>query len=217
MPLVLLGVVLVAYASWFFLDLPTESEILGRAQNVFTEYGLVAAPLGAFLESLMFVGWYVPGGTVVLLGVIFAGDDIPRVILTVILATLGLLSGYTVNYLLGKYGWYRVAERLGLAPSLHQAQRRLEERGWLAIFLTYWQPGFASLTSTAAGVLQMPFKTFFSASLVSLIFWSTIWGLIAYFFGDEALDILSLRFIIILLVAWIGWSIISRKYLHKDA
>lgn len=217
MPLVLLVIVAVAYVSWFFLDLPSETELLSRTQHIFLEYGLIVAPLGAFLEALMFVGWYVPGGTVVLLGVIFAGDDVGRVVLTVILATAGLFSGYSVNYALGRYGWYRLFTKLGLAPSLKQAQHRLEKRGWLAIFLTYWQPGLASLTSTAAGVLQIPYKTFASYSLASLIFWDTMWGMIAYFFGDEAMDLLSLRFIIVLLVAWMGWSIISRKYLHKDA
>ena len=217
LPLVLLGIVLVAYLSWYVLDLPQEGELIASTESVFLRYGLIMVPLGAFLEALMLVGWYVPGGTVVLLGVIFSGDDISRVILVVILGTVGLLAGYICNYILGKYGWYKLGVRLGLGASLDDAKTRLERRGARAIFFTYWQPGLASLTSTAAGILHMPFKKFLSYSIPSLVFWDIMWGLVAYFFGDEAMDVISLRFVVLIIFLWIGWTVLNRwKYLRHE-
>ncbi len=217
LPLILLAIVLLAFVSWEVFNLPSEGELLTATEDIFIRYGLYIVVLGAFLEALMLVGWYVPGGTVVLLGVIFARGDIERVIWVVILGSLGLLAGYIINYILGKYGWYRLGVKLGLAASLEDAQRRLENHGAKAIFFTYWQPGLASLTSTAAGILHMPFKKFVTYSVPSLLFWDSAWGLVAFYFGDEAFEIISLRFMLVLLMVWIAWTVVTRWRAQRHA
>ena len=196
---------------WQIFGLPSGDELLSIIRNFFEKYGLIVVFVSAILEALLFIGWYFPGSTVIFLGVILAAPNPIRAALVVLLVTAGLLIGYTGNYLLGRYGWYRVLLKIGSRGALDEYQRRLERHGGLAIWATYWQPGLASLTSTAAGILNYPFRSFFLHSLAAVAVWDLFWGFIAYFFGEAALSALGIRFILLIIVGVIAIRLIKKS------
>jgi membrane protein DedA with SNARE-associated domain len=210
-PIVFLFVFASLYFVWELLDLPTEEVLLGIARNYFERYGLITVFIGAFVEGLLLIGWYFPGAIVILAALLLAGNN-PWAAAQVLMATMaGLSIAYVVNFLLGKYGWYRLLVAFGLREGLERAKARLTKYGLSAIFTTYWQMNLASLTSTAAGILHFPAAKFAIISVVACVAWITFWGSMIFFLGQAATALVSLRVIIAVIAAWIVGRVIYAR------
>lgn len=202
-PLLLFGVFLSLYVVWLLLDLPSEQEIVATAKNYFARYGLVTVLVSAMLEGLLVVGWYFPGTLVMAVGLILASHDATRFIQTGAFAALGVLTAYVINFAVGKYGWYRLLLAFGLREPLARAQEKLARFGLSVVFTTYWQINLASLVSTAAGILQFPFRVFLLASAVAVALWMSFWCSVFYIVGPAAMTLVGLRFVLIAIGSWI--------------
>jgi len=211
LPLFFLAFAITSYVIWKILELPSEADIIQVARNYFDRYGLITLLISSLLEGLLLIGWYYPGSLVIFLGVIFAGKNIPNVIEAVAIITLGLFTAFTINFFLGKYGWYRLLLNVGLKKSLESAQGRLTKYGLKAIYISFWHPNLAALTSTAAGILQFPFKKFIYNSLAATILWNIFWGTLVYILGEASLTLIGLRFIIISTTVWIAYQFWSKN------
>ncbi len=207
LPVSVLGVFLVIYLAWRFFALPPEAEILEIARFYFDKYGLAILLVSALVEGTVLVGWYYPGSLIIFLGVILAGKDITKVVEAVAAITVGLFFAYILNFLAGKYGWYRLLLKFGLRDALEDAKARVAKHGAVAIFLSYWQPNLAALVATSAGILDFSFKTFFFYSLVAVILWNTFWGTLVYFIGEGALSLVGIRFVLLAIFVWIIYRI----------
>ncbi|OGG43203.1 hypothetical protein A2841_03485 [Candidatus Kaiserbacteria bacterium RIFCSPHIGHO2_01_FULL_48_10] len=202
-PLFCLSVVLVLYAAWFLFDLPPKDELIEIVKEYLARYGYPLVFVGSFLEALLLIGWYFPGSLIIFLSVILASSPFSAAV-SVFFVTLGLYSGYGVNFLLGKYGWYRLLLAFGIRRQLDEAQIKLSKYGIRAIFASYWNPGLASFISTAAGILQYPVKKFLIFSLIAVSLWDIFWGTLVYSMGERALyTFLSLPFVFVAVVIWI--------------
>ena len=211
LPLIFLGVAVSLFFVWKIFNLPPQEKLIEIARSYFDAYGLITIFISSILEGVLLVGWYYPGSLVIFLGVIFAGHDAVRVTEVISVVTAGFFIAYALNFSLGKYGWDRGLLVLGLREALERAQRRLANYGLRVIFLTYWHPNLAGLTSTAAGILHIPFKKFFFYSCISAILWNIFWGSLVYFLGEQALTLIGFRFVLIILGIWILVRIFSEK------
>ena len=146
------------------------------------------------------------------MGVIAAGKDLPRVFIILVLVSLAFFTSYTINYFLGRHGWYKLFVKFGLTKLLDKYKNRLEKQGLSLIFFTYWIPSFAALTATAAGILRIDLKKFLIYSFFGIIIWSLFWGTLIYFLGQAALEILGLKFVVIFFAIWIGFIIFRHLY-----
>lgn len=207
LPLVLFLIFAVLYGIWRLFDLPEETELVALAREQFVRYGTLAVFLSAFLEGLLFVGWYYPGGVVIFLGVSLAAGDPTRVAVTVLTVAFGLILSHALNYTLGRYGWYRLFSMLGFESSLQEMRERVLRRGVSVIFLSYWSPNLASFAATVAGILRYPVKVFLPISVLSAVFWSGLWGIFATVFGETALSLLRFPVILSGLAIWILYRI----------
>ncbi len=149
-------------------------------------YGLQLVFLGSFLEALLLVGLYFPGSLVIFLGVGLASSG-TEAFVSVLAVSAGMFGGYLLNYMLGRYGWYRVLLRLGLRPGIERAQHKMQQSDVRYIFYTFWNPGLAAFTTTAAGILQQPPKRFFYLCVAAIVVWNTFWGVLVYSLGRDAL------------------------------
>jgi membrane protein DedA with SNARE-associated domain len=197
------------------LGLPNDKEaLIAILRGYIQTYGFAVSIMGAFLEGLLLIGWYFPGSFIIFLTVILAGN-IPDTIEAVCVVTLGMYSAYVVNYLLGKYGWYRVLAQFGMEPAVADARKKIERYGTRAIFMTFWNPGLASFTSTAAGIITYPYIRFLVEALIALLVWNTMWGTIAYFIGMRVLNLLFNWYMIGAILA--GWYAMQLYERWKDA
>jgi membrane-associated protein len=214
-PLIFLIIFTLLIFLWRLFGLPSNDELFVIIKNSFDEYGYFIMFVSAVAEGFIFAGVYYPGSFIIFLAVLLA-ENIFQFGITVLVVALGLLLAYTINFMLGKYGWYRLLIALGLRESVEKAQKRLTKHGLIGIFLSYWMPNIASLTATAAGIMHYPFKKFLLYSLGAVIFWNLFWGLIVYTFGEVVLNIVGIPFFIAIIFGWIALNFISSRMKKKQ-
>lgn len=180
----------------FFIrsKIPNTERLLATIEGLYGTIGYPLILLAAIAEATFLLGFYVPGSAVVLLGAALSRTGVVAFPLVYLLGTCGLVTGYTINYFLGKYGWYHILTQLGFEKGIEKAQEKIITHGRRAIFLGYILPSSASFFSTAAGVLGMPFKKFLITSIVAQSFWSLLWGTLAFFFGVSLVEFLLKNF-----------------------
>ncbi|VVB79617.1 SNARE associated Golgi protein [uncultured archaeon] len=215
-PISLFIVYTIVVLIWNLLKLPVGEELVLITTNYFNHYGLVTVLIGALLEGFFIVGQYFPGGLIIFLGVISAGPNILRAAQVVLVVDVAFAIAYSLDYLVGRYGWYKIFMKFGLKHSLENAQDKLKKRGLSTILLSYWEPNLSSIMATAAGVLKLPFRKFFYYSLCGILIWETFWGVLVFNLGNRALDImnLGLGYMFIILLVWI-LIIIIVEYFRK--
>lgn len=199
------------YLLWIVFDLPSQDETVALAHVYFEKYGLITIFVSAILESILMMGWYYPGSLVIVLGAVLAGDDLVQLSFVWLLTTLGFIMSYVLNFYVGKHGWYRLISALGFREALEKAKSQLVTYGPRAIFLTYWHPNLAALTSTAAGILSIPFRTFILYSIAATIPWNIAWTTLAYFLGERAIDAIGPKFVLAFIAMWVLVILVRKR------
>lgn len=187
LPLLLSFAVLTVVTIWHLFDLPSDAELMRIASALFDTYGYLAVFVSAVLEGALVVGLYYPGALVIFLSVLLAGHDVARVATIVLVVTSAFSLGLSIDYVLGKYGWYRLLLKVGLRHELEKAEARFAARGALAIALTAWDINVSSFTATAAGILRYPYRRFLTYTFCAFLVWNSVWATVIYFIGNEAL------------------------------
>ncbi len=132
-----------------------------------------------FVECSLFVGFVFPGETALVLGGVLASGAVPgsgrvSVVALCVLATLGAVLGDSVGYAIGRrYGSAVQNSRLGLVVGPQRwrtAEGFLRRRGGPAVFLGRFTALLRALVPSAAGMSQLPFRTF--------VVWNAAGGLV---------------------------------------
>ncbi len=213
--IILLYVLLALFERIFHFS--SRDMFLGFLMKQFDRHGYWLVFVAALIEGFFIIGNWFPGGVVIFLGVISAGQDIKRVVIVVSLVCIAFLISYYLNYLVGKYGWYKLFVGLKLKESLEKAQKRVEKQAFNAIILSYWEPNIASVTATAAGILFLPLKKFLPYSLFAIVMWNTAWGMLVHKLGERALKLTGKKYIIGALLIWIAVIVVKELVKSKKA
>jgi membrane protein DedA with SNARE-associated domain len=214
-PLILLAIYLSMYIIWKVLGLPTDEQMLIVVREWFLKYGLSIVFISALIEGFLLLGQYFPGGFIIFLGVISAGKNVFRATEVVLVVCCAFFIAYTLNYWVGKYGWYKLLIKFGLGQQLEKSKNTLTKQGLNTIFFSYWEPNLASLTATAAGILHIPLGKFLLYSSMGIILWNIFWGVLVYTLGESALNIVGLKWVLIIFVLWIGVILLKKYFFDK--
>jgi membrane protein DedA with SNARE-associated domain len=201
----------IAAVMYFKGKLPPADELITIITGFYASYGYIVVFLSALLEAIFLLGFYFPGSAAILLGAVTAKSGVVFLPFIILLGTFGLTLGYCLNYMLGKYGWYKVLAKFGTQHALHEAEQKLKKHKHKALLLGYIAPNSGALLSTAAGILKLPFKNFLLLTVISQLFWSTVWGIVAYTFGSTFVELFLTYFSAIvagLIIAWVVWRIL---------
>lgn len=204
----------IAAVMYFKGKLPPAAELIAIITGFYATYGYLIVFLSGFIEAIFLLGFYFPGSAAILLGAVTAKSGAVSLPMIILLGTIGLTLGYSLNYALGKYGWYKILEKFGVHPALNEAQKKLEQHKYKALMLGYISPNSGSLLSTAAGILKLPFRQFLIMTSVSQLFWSSVWGIIAYIFGATFVELFLKYFSVIVtsvIVVWVLWKVFLQK------
>lgn len=206
-PLICLGIY-VAVLVFLYGALPSSDEIVDHLQNLYGRFGYEIIFLGAFLEGALVIDLFIPGASIVIFGAVFSRTGVIEFPLYLLSAFLGFTLGFFVDYLLGYFGFSNLFKKLGMGQELEQAKEKLRKMGGKAFLLGYFHPDVATLFVTAAGIIRLPLREFFIYNLIAGSVWLIFWSSIAYFVGDELIDLIRRFFIAVLIVSSLLWLII---------
>lgn len=206
LPIVFLAAVLLGRLLWQVFDLSDNDYVIKVASNYYAAYGYWVVLIGALAEGFLFLNWYVPGSIVVVMGVVFASQNNQNVFLIVGIIILGFFITSIINYVLGRFGWYHVFMKLGLKQPLERVKSRVKNKGLPIIFSTYFHPNIGALTSTSAGILQLNFAKFVLYSILALMVWNSVWGVVVYFIGSVVLKYMGFLLMPMFAVGWLIFS-----------
>lgn len=209
--LILPAFLLIAYVLFLFFIrgiLPTSEELLALFSKYYATYGYEILFVAALLESLVLINLFAPGQVALALGIVFSrtGEtELPYVILAV---CCGVIIGFTIDYLVGYYGFGDILKRFGQSHVIDKAKTELKKNGGRSIFISFINPNLGAYMSLAAGASKLEITMFGLIALFSIFFWVSSWSLLIYLLGDVVLTIIK-KYTLLLSVIFIGILIVS--------
>lgn len=185
-------ILVIAYIGFLFIVrgiIPSGEEIINSFASLYHKYGYEIIFVAAFLESLVLVNLFVPGQIAMALGAVFARTGQTELPLVILIAGLGAISGYCLDYILGFFGFSDVIKKMGYADFLTLAKDKLRKFGKRGLILGFIHSNLGSFLSLTAGTINFNWKIFLTIAIISTFFWATFWGILVYSLGEVFLDI----------------------------
>ncbi|CAD5996535.1 DedA family protein [Agreia sp. COWG] len=151
------------------------SWILDTVSSVDPVWRTLIAGVAMLLETSILLGLIVPGDTVLL--VTATGVQGPAQYFGLALAAIvGALAGESIGFALGRYFGPRIrhsalGRRVG-ERNWARAERYLDRRGGIAVFLSRFLPVLHSLIPVTVGMSTMSYRRFISWTLPACVLWS---------------------------------------------
>jgi membrane-associated protein len=151
------------------------SWILDTVSSVDPVWRTVIAGVAMLLETSILLGLIVPGDTVLLVSATGVQGTAQYVALA-IASVVGALAGESIGFMLGRYFGPRIrhsplGRRIG-ERQWQRAERYLDRRGGIAVFLSRFLPVLHSLIPVTVGMSTMPYRRFIAWTLPACILWS---------------------------------------------
>lgn len=188
---------------WTALHLPSLDEVIAYANAMYQVHGYWVVFIAALMEGCLLLNWYLPGSMVIIIGTLFAIEGGQSIAITIALVNIAFFIMAIFNYVLGRYGWYKLLLRFGLESEIDKVKRRIEKYGLIIMVISYVHPHTGSLVATSAGILQMKPKVFIKYTALAYLIWSTFWTAFAYFVGPQFLAMLDFKLLLILVAIWV--------------
>ncbi len=189
--------------------IPSSKELVDAFSTLYANYGYQIIFVGALLESLILVSFFAPGMVAMGLGAVFARTGQIELPLVIAVASSGLIIGYTIDFLLGFYGFSEVINRFDYGKFLEKAQKQIKRFGKRGLIVGFAYPNVGSFLSFAAGMTKMSAITFLVVTIISTIFWATVWGIVLYSLGDIFLSLITKYSLLIMLIVVCGLFLLA--------
>jgi membrane-associated protein len=151
--------------------------------------GLLLIAIIVFAESGMFVGFFLPGDTLLLTAGVFAAQGKLSLVAVIIIIALAAIAGDNLGYLIGKrYGRHLFEKEDGIFFSkehLHQAELFFKRFGNKTMMLSHFVPIVRTFAPPVAGAAHMPRRKFVPYDAIGCTSWAIIVTLVGYWFGSK--------------------------------
>lgn len=151
-------------------------------------WGYVIIFLGATLESAAFLGFVVPGESLVLVAGFLTAAGVLDLLPVLVVVTLGAVIGDSIGYELGRHLGRRwlmgFGTRLGFRPErLDQVDRFFDRHGGKSVLLGRFVGFLRALVPFVAGASRMPYSRFLFYNAVGGALWAGSFVLLGYVLG----------------------------------
>lgn len=149
--------------------------ILDAVQSLDPVLRTLLAGLGMLLETSLLVGLVVPGDTIVIVAATAVASPVEYFAL-VVMVIIGALAGESIGFALGRFFGPRIRDsRLGArigAHNWHRAERYVERRGGIAVFVSRFLPLLHSLVPVTVGMSPMRYRRFIAWTAPASVIWA---------------------------------------------
>lgn len=180
---------------------PTSEELITVFADLYLKYGYEIIFVSALLEGLVLVNLFVPGMVALALGAVFARTGQTDLTLVILVASLGIILGYIIDFLMGFFGFGDTLKKIGYGGFLNTSKEKLMKFGNRGLIIGFFHSNVGSFLAFAAGMMRFNFVNFLIIAIASTLIWATLWGIAAYYFGDVFLYLIKkYSFLLVLLV-----------------
>jgi len=137
-------------------------------------WSTVAAGIGIFLETTLFIGLVIPGDTIVVAAATAVDDPVHFVALVVVVIVC-TLAGQSVGFLLGHWAGpalRRSALGRRIGPGWDRAAAYVERRGGIAVFVSRFLPVLHALMPVTVGMSPMRYRRFIAWAAPAAVIWA---------------------------------------------
>ena len=158
-------------------------------EHIVDQYGLAFLFLIVTLES---AGVWVPGETALVAAGVLASRNHFSIAAVIAVAATGAIIGDNVGYWIGRiYGRKLFLRFRRLEAVLPRGERFFRRHGGKAVFLARFIAGLRVTGAWMAGISHMQWWRFLVWNAAGGIAWATAVGLVAYYLGRAAADLVS--------------------------
>ena len=163
---------------------------MGHLVNHFVDhYGLAFLFTIVALES---AGVWVPGETALIAAGVLASNGRLSIAAVIAVAAVGAILGDNVGYWIGRRYGRRILRRFRwLDALLPRAERFFRRHGGKAVFLARFVAGVRVTGAWMAGISRMSWWRFLVWNAAGGIAWAAAVGLVAYYLGRAAADLIA--------------------------
>lgn len=157
-----------------------------------------------FAETGLFLGFFLPGDSLLFISGFLAGlglFSLPLMIVGVATAAiLGNFVGYEFGKFVGPKLFQKEDSRVFKKAHLIKAQKYYEVHGPKTIFLARFMPVVRTFVPIVAGIAKMDIKVFWFYNIVSGFAWSAMLILLGYYLGNVSFVRENLEIMILLII-----------------
>lgn len=161
-----------------------------------------------FAESGLFVGFFLPGDSLLFTAGFLASQGFLDIWLLWLVVFIGAVAGDNFGYAFGKKVGPMIFKRedslLFHKKNLEKAHSFYEKYGKKTIILARFMPGIRTFAPILAGVGQMNYRVFFSYNLIGGFLWGIGLPFLGFYLGNTIPDIDKYLVPIILLIIFLS-------------
>lgn len=197
--------------------------LVATVQSVDPVLRTLIAGVAVMLETSILIGLIVPGDTVVIIASIGV-DGLVEGVAMAIAVIIGSLIGESIGFWLGRWlgprirhSW--VGRRIG-EKQWDRAERYLQRRGGIAIFLSRFLPVLHSLVPLTVGMSTFSYRRFLAWTAPACVIWATAYVTVTSVAAgsfEELVDTVHFAGYIFvgIIVAFLLLMFVGKKLLHR--
>ena len=141
-----------------------------------------------YAETGLFVGFFLPGDSLLITAGLFAaGGKLDIVLLNtslIVAAVIGDSTGYLFGEKVGKKFFEKDGSRIFKKKYLLRAKSFYDRHGGKTIILARFMPIIRTFAPIVAGTAEMPYRKFLIYNIVGAVVWVTGMTLVGYYIGS---------------------------------
>ncbi len=154
------------------------------------KWGYVIVFLIVMLECQAFLGFFMPGESMVMVAGFLAGQELLDVRVLIVVVAVAAIVGDSIGYefgrRLGREWLRRHGERFWLRPErLDKMDAFFLRSGGLSVLFAHFLHIGRALMPFLAGAARLPYLRFLVFNAIGCILWATIYSLVGYLFGQS--------------------------------
>lgn len=171
------------------MPVPDLQHLVDVLRAAYGTWGYPLVLIGALLENTALLGLVLPGGSLVLLGAVYAHQGVLALPVVLVLGWLGMVLGTSLDYALGRWGLHALLGRTRLMtrlePKLDEAERFLARHGAWALLLAHFIGHVRSFVAITAGTTRLPYRRFLLYEGIAALAWNILWVTAGYLVGEN--------------------------------
>jgi membrane-associated protein len=151
--------------------------------------GLLLLGLFLFAEVGLFLGFFLPGDTLLIAAGVYAKQGKLKIAAVLVVAALAAIAGDSLAYLIGrKLGprIFRNKDSLLFQPDhVEKAKAFYDKHGTKTVLIAHFIPVVRTFTPLLAGVASMPYKKYLTFDAIGDTCWAIVVSLLGYYVGSR--------------------------------